>query len=827
TYQPTDLSALTAELASNFRSACERAGIRLTVDCPRMAESAYVDQEMWEKVVLNLLSNAFKFTLEGGISLRMREAGANFELQVSDTGIGIPPDSLPRMFERFHRVEDSRGRSHEGSGIGLALVNELVKLHGGSIAVQSELGKGSTFTVTIPKGVAHLPEGRVKAPRENASLTALRADAYVAEALGWLPGTENAPRPVSAQGAQRILVADDNGDLREYVRRLLAEHYDVQAVADGQAAIDAARTQRPDLVIADVMMPRLDGFGLIRALRADPGLRAIPVILLSARAGEEARVEGLGSGADDYLVKPFSSRELLVRVATLMKSAETHRRANDALAQFETLLNEAPLGVYVVDDAFRIAAVNPVALTAFGDYPDLIGRDFEEVMQRLWSRAFADELVLRFRHTLQTGEPYFVPESIEQRRDLKVTEYYEWQINRIPLPGGRQGVVCYFRDISRAVMAREALRESDSRKDEFLATLSHELRNPLAPLRSSLEILKLAGIQGPPGVALEIMERQVGHLVRLVEDLMDVSRITRGNVELRKEPVRLDVALRNAVEVNDPLIRARKHRLSITIPKEPIMLEADPMRLAQIFGNLVNNAAKYSESGGTIAVEARREEQEAVVVVSDRGDGIEPDQMPHLFKIFARGRGSDKRDQSGLGIGLALVRRLAEMHGGSVDAESEGRGKGSRFTVRLPVNAGQETAPVQFKPDTAVAASMRILVIDDNRDAAESLRMLLDHMGAEVSVARDGPEGLAAFATCRPHMVLLDIGMPGMDGYEVARRLRASPQEPRASIVALTGWGQNEDRGRAYEAGFDHHLVKPADFDVLQSLIASVQMDRN
>ena len=414
----------------------------------------------------------------------------------SDTGTGIPAESLPRMFERFHRVEDARGRSHEGSGIGLALVNELVKLHGGSIAVQSKLGEGTTFTVAIPKGSAHLPAERVKAPREAASSTASRAGAYVAEALGWLPETQTAPAPARPHGTQRILLADDNADLREYVRRLLAEHYDVHAVADGRAAIEAARARRPDLIISDVMMPRLDGFGLIRELRADPELRAIPVILLSARAGEEARVEGLGSGADDYLVKPFSSRELLVRVGTLMKSAEMHRRANEALAQFETLLNEAPLGVYLVDDEFRIAAVNPVALPVFGDIPDLIGRDFDEVIHVLWPKAYADEIVQLFRHTLETGEPHIVPERIEERLDRRVTEFYEWQINRIPLPGSRQGVVCYFRDISKSVMAREALREADSRKDEFLATLSHELRNPLAPLRSSLEVLKLAGTQG-------------------------------------------------------------------------------------------------------------------------------------------------------------------------------------------------------------------------------------------------------------------------------------------------------------------------------------------
>ena len=555
-YQTTDLAALTADLASNFRSACERAGLRLAVDCPTLAEAAYVDREMWEKIVLNLLSNAFKFTLEGAIEVSLRDAGGNFQLEVSDTGVGIPAQALARVFERFHRVEDARGRSHEGSGIGLALVQELVKLHGGHISVQSALGKGTTFTLTIPKGSAHLPKERVRTGEASPSPAGSRADSYVAEALGWLPGVQ---RPLQRNGSgPRVLLADDNADLRDYAHRLLAEHYEVEAVADGQAALEAARARPPELVISDVMMPRLDGFGLIRELHADPALGKIPVILLSARAGEEARVEGLDKGADDYLVKPFSARELLVRVGALLRSAEAHRMADAARAQFETLLNQAPLGVYLVDEDFRIAAINPVAAPVFGDIPDLVGRDFDEVIHRIWPKDYADEIVRTFRRVLESGEPHVVPERIEQRLDRGVTEYYEWQASRIPLPGGRKGVVCYFRDISKSVLAREALREADSRKDEFIATLAHELRNPLAPLRSSLDILKLGGVPLPPAdQALEIMDRQLSHLVRLVDDLMEVSRITRGSVELRKERVRLEVALRSAMEAEVVIRRIR------------------------------------------------------------------------------------------------------------------------------------------------------------------------------------------------------------------------------------------------------------------------------
>lgn len=825
-YEPTDLCTLTEDLASNFRSACERAGLRLVVQCGPIADPVHVDREMWEKVVLNLLSNAFKFTFAGEIAVRIRDAGGSVEMTVSDSGIGVPPDELPRMFERFHRVENARGRSHEGSGIGLALVNEIVKLHGGSIAVDSTPDHGTTFVVRIPKGTAHLPMERVRAAAGSvAKLSVTGADAYVAEALEWLPhATEAAP---VQQDLPRVLLADDNADLREYARRLLSEHYAVHAVADGQAALDAARELHPDLIVSDVMMPRLDGFGLIREVRADPQLRGIPIILLSARAGEESRIEGLDRGADDYLVKPFSARELLVRAGTLIRSAELRRRAEEARTQFETLLNEAPLGVFLIDEHFRIAAVNPIALPMIGESADLVGRDFESVVHAAWPTEAAAEILRRFRGTLATGEPHVVPEFIARRKDRQVLEYYEWRVNRIPLPGGRRGVVCYFRDISRSVLAREALREADSRKDEFLATLSHELRNPLAPLRSSLEIVRRVASAPPSAaIALEIMDRQLSHLVRLVDDLLEVSRITRGQVELRREQVRLDAAINSAIETSEPLIRGGNHRLIVSLPDEPLLLDADPVRLAQILANLLNNAAKYSDKGGQIEIAARRDGDDALVTIRDSGDGIAPEELGKLFQIFTRGERSARRNQSGLGIGLALVRRLTEMHGGRVDATSEGLGKGSCFSVRLPLNARKVAVARTRRREQASIASLGVLVVDDNRDAAESLAMLLSTTGADVHVAHDGPTALAEFELREPDVVLLDIGMPDMDGYEVARRLREFSSPQRVAIVALTGWGQDEDRQRVRDAGFDHHLVKPVDLASLQALLTELARAR-
>ena len=341
-YEPTDLASLTADLASVFRSTVERAGIRLIVDCPALSQPVYVDRDMWEKIVLNLLSNAFKFTLEGEIAVELKAAGEGVELSVRDTGVGITSEEMAHIFERFYRVQNARARTNEGTGIGLAFVQELVRFHGGWIKVESDPGAGTTFKVWIPFGNAHLPAERIQAARLQVS-TALGAEPYIEEALRWLPGREAAAETSdfpalqelsvarasekTATPVQRILLADDNADMREYVRRLLSENYEVEAVANGELALKSARERAPDLILADVMMPRMDGSSLLRELRGDETLKSTPVILISARAGEESRIEGLEWGADDYLVKPFSARELLARISSHLAMARIRRDA--------------------------------------------------------------------------------------------------------------------------------------------------------------------------------------------------------------------------------------------------------------------------------------------------------------------------------------------------------------------------------------------------------------------------------------------------------------------------------------------------------------------
>lgn len=387
-YEKTDLAAFTADVASGFRSAIERAGLRLIVDCPPLAEAVYLDREMWEKIVLNLLSNAFKFTFEGTIAIRLRQDATMAELSVADTGTGIPENELPHVFERFHRVPGARGRTYEGAGIGLALVQELVKLHGGSVRVESALGTGSVFTVSVPLGADHLPAERINAPRA-ASSTALRADAYVQEALRWLKAPVEATlRPVEsgskapAVQKERILLADDNADMRDYVRRILSDRYEVETVGHGEAALDAVRKQRPDLLLADIMMPRLDGLQLLQRLRADPETRTLPVILLSARAGEEARVGGLQAGADDYLIKPFSARELLARVESYLNLARARRSVSDELRETDERLRRMAAIIEFSDDAIISKDLNGVISTWNAGAERLFGYSAEEAIGR-------------------------------------------------------------------------------------------------------------------------------------------------------------------------------------------------------------------------------------------------------------------------------------------------------------------------------------------------------------------------------------------------------------------------------------------------------------
>lgn len=385
-------------------------------------------------------------------------------------------------------------------------------------------------------------------------------------------------------------------------------------------------------------------------------------------------------------------------------------------------------------------------------------------------------------------------------------------------------------DISDIKRMEEALRDADRRKDEFLATLAHELRNPLAPIHNSLQILKLPKVKEATfRQVTEMMERQVHHLVRLVDDLLDVSRVTRGKIEMRKEAVDLTTVIARAVETIQPLIAVHKHRLNISIPDDPFLLHADPVRLCQAVANLLTNAVKYTEPGGNIWLSAVQEFDHVVLTVRDSGIGISPEMLPHVFDLFFQVDHTTTKTQGGLGIGLTLVKNLIELHGGTVEAFSSGTGQGCEFVVRLPLMHGESrqsqvvgNGTLQDPPPGP--QNLRLLIVDDNRDAAISMAMLLRLRGYEVQVAHSGSAAFEVLETYLPDAVFLDIGMPGMDGFEAARRLRQQPRLKNLLLIALTGWGQQEDRRRTAEAGFDHHLVKPPKLESVEHVLAQLKM---
>ncbi|USX24889.1 ATP-binding protein [Oxalobacteraceae bacterium OTU3CINTB1] len=987
-YAPADLARLTANLASVFTAAMDKAGLAYHVDTPALAAPVYVDLDMWEKIVFNLLSNAFKFTLSGAVTVTLAPAadGRAARLTVRDTGSGIPAAELPRVFERFHRVEGVQGRSYEGTGIGLALIQELVRLHGGDIGVESEVGVGTAFHVDIPFGAAHLPPQYVVALPDRDDDARMGA-AFVEEALRWLPDEPAAPpagdatpalalapAPIAAARA-RILVADDNQDMRGYVRTLLEREYIVQTCADGEAAMEAILRDPPDLLLSDVMMPRLDGFGLMRRIREHPAVAGLPIILLSARAGQEAKIEGLEAGADDYLVKPFAANELLARIRNHIELARERRQATIALRQreeyFRSLVNASPAMIWTTDAHGHRDFLSQ-------RWSDYTGRSLQEDLGRGWlelihaddaarveeaysaafgkAAPFSVDYRLRNRHgafrwMIDAGAPRFDQDGkllghigtlvdVHERRLLQdrfanvtrasgigvwyadaplslmqpnaqlrkqfglptegpvtMAQFYlrvhhedrarvEGDFHSAMIEGvayddefrvaltvsstaaqatarwirmiawcqrteGKEGGVAHFDGVTLDVSDQKSgehelramtaeLSQANQAQREFLVTLAHELRNPLAPIRSGLEMMRAHDLARDEFERVRaMMERQVGHLVHLVDDLLDLARIARGKEVLVHSLVDLDQVVRGAVEISMPLMDAKAHRLLVSAPSNAPPVWLDAHRVAQVIGNLLNNAAKYTPDGGTIELMAVVEAGELTVTVRDNGVGIPAEALPTVFDMFTQVPGSEGQAQGGLGIGLNLVRRLVELHGGEVFAHSGGAGQGSAFTLRLPVTPSlaaetmaltapeAQPAPAVRRIDEASASSLRVLVVDDNVDAAETLTALLEFKGHTVGVAHDGPQALAAALSLLPQVVFLDIGLPGMSGYDVARELRATPALDGVTLIALTGWGTDADRLKTDAAGFDHHLTKPVSFDEILRMLTELERKRN
>ena len=763
-FEPIELSGLTAELASVFRSAIERAGLELAVDCPPLPQRLYVDKDMWEKIVLNLLSNAVKHTFEGCIRVSIRWCTDHAELVVEDSGVGIPESELPHLFDRFHRVKGAKSRTHEGTGIGLALVQELVREHGGLIQVQSREGQGSTFTVTVKVGSAHLPRDRV---REQASLTSTttQAAAYVQEALHWIPEEASFLTPANSQierGAigivtsrsqtilanrPRILWADDNADMRDYVGRLLAEHYEVTAVGDGRAALAAARVAPPDLVLSDVMMPNLDGFGLLRELRADERTRTVPVILLSARAGEESAVEGLQAGADDYLVKPFSARELLARVRTHLELTRLRREWTSELER--------------------------------------------QVRER------TAELL----HTCQDLEVEIADRQAAEEK-LRTTQQAAMEQERLRVLGQMASGIAH--DINNAIspiaLYTESLLESEDlspRARGYLQTTQRAIEDVAATIAGMREFYR---------------KRESGSMlvpVRLNPLVQQVVELTRARWS--DMPQQRGVVITTTTEL---------------APVLPAVLGVES-EIREALTNLIFNAVDAMPHGGTLCLRTRVQEAPASIAaaasryvsmeVADTGLGMSEDTRRRCLEPFFTTKG-----ERGTGLGLAMVYGMAERHGVQLVVEST-VGQGTTVRLIFPVLNSTDTQNAQTVSLPDRLSPLRLLIVDDDPLILQSLADTLVSDGHMVVKATSGADAIEAFSTARARgvpfeAIITDLGMPHMDGGRVASAVKAlSPSTP---VILFTGWARGPDN-EVDALHVDRVLGKPPKLRELREALAS------
>ncbi len=829
-FVPVDLPRLTEDLVAVFRSAAERAGLDLAVEMDAMPAPVGVDADMYEKIVANLLSNAIKFTPAGRITVALRDRGDSVALSVTDTGIGVSKAELPRLFERFHRIEGAWSRTQEGSGIGLALLRDLVMLHDGSVAAHSAPGEGTTITVLLPKtrpAPATQEDALEDADETVPGSLAGHGVALAEEAAGWSRSGDETLLAQTAFGAlegaeasaERLLVVDDNADMRVYLTRLLGRRWQVRAVSDGAEALEAvAQHPPPDLIVSDVMMPRVDGFALIAALRAVPATRSIPVLLVSARAGEEARIESLRAGADDYVVKPFSARELMARIeAQLLKArlASVERVQADRLAE---VFEQAPVGIAVVrGPEHRFEFANDAYLALIDRRP-VVGLPIREALPELANQGIYELL----DGVYESGEVYHARSRrlwVEDASGTLRERFFDFVYQPTLGADGRPtGVAAVVYDVSALTEARREADRANRAKDEFLAMLGHELRNPLAPIVTVLHVLRRSGSNAfKPERA--ILERQVDHLVRLVDDLLDVSRIASGKVELRHARMDLRDAVGVSLEAVSSEFERHRHQVHADTGIEPLWVQADAARISQVISNLLVNAAKYTPAGGVIRVVARRDGGHVELCVIDNGIGISAEMLPQVFDLFMQERQAVDRAGGGLGLGLAIVRSLVQAHGGEVFAASDGAGKGSEFRFVLPYAAQAGPSPEGSSPAaTPIRGRRRVLVVDDNADAAESLAQALELHGLETRVAPDGPRALDIAETFQPEIGILDIGLPVMDGHELARQLKSRRRDIR--LLALTGYGGHADDTRSSE-WFEARLLKPVDLQALVALLAA------
>lgn len=862
-YQETDLAEFTVDLVSSFRSAVETAGMTLAVDCPPLPEPVFVDPDMWEKIVLNLLSNAFKHTFEGGIRVSLRWGGDHVELEVADSGVGISEEEIPHLFERFHRVSGAKSRSHEGTGIGLALIKELAALHGGSVRVESEIGKGSRFFVTVKTGRQHLQEETIsRAPAaEKYSKDRMR---YAEEASQWI-SPRIAPTPASTEeegDRPRILWADDNADMRNYVTRLLAKHYKVTAVANGAEALASALQDPPDLILTDIMMPVLDGYGLLRQIRADERTRQIPVIFLSARAGQEESISGLEEGADDYLIKPFVAQELLARILTHLKMSRLRREwsaehervkvlkdSEGALLESEMRLRHALKAANAgtwewelksnrniwSDDLYRLFGLVPHSCEPSFDawlnsvHPEDRATVHKNVIES--ASKFA-ELNVEWRVNdgsgdcrwlLSRGGPMFDSEGHPSKYLGVVIDISDRKRVEADLEEHRNHlaelVASRTAELNLAKLAAEAANQS---KSAFLANMSHEIRTPMNAIVGLSHLLQRSNPTPQQRERLEKIDSAGRHLLSIIDDILDISKIEANRLELETTDFHLSAILDNVKSIISEQAKRKGLTIEVDPDSVPVWLRGDPTRLRQALLNYAGNAVKFTERGGIILraelVEAKGQELVVRFEVEDTGIGIAEDKLSTLFRSFEQGDVTTTRRYGGTGLGLAITRRLAALMGGEVGVKSTpGVGSTFWFTAKLSRGHGVFASEQSIQIASAEAelralhGNARLLFAEDNEINREVALELLHSVGLTADVARNGREAVEMSRSNQYDLILMDVQMPDMDGIEATRSILSMPQHSSVPIIAMTANVFEEDRRVCEDAGMRDFIGKPVD----------------
>lgn len=900
-FEPTDLSQLTANLVSLFRSIVEKAGLVLIVETPVLKEPIYVDRELWEKIIFNLLSNAFKFTLKGHIRIALTQQDKHIEVCVEDTGVGIPDSELLRLFERFHRIENTQGRSYEGTGIGLALVQELVTLHGGKIQVTSQLGQGSRFIVTLPWGKDHLPKESLGQHRDTYQPGRL-GTTYVEEAARWLPDSSPASalnmKPLLKIGSQpslfpvvsrlpggstaRLLVADDNADMRQYIKSLLEPYWQVEVVADGEAALQAVSSNYPpDLVLSDVMMPKLDGFGLLKVLREDAKTQALPVILLSARAGEEAKIEGLQAGADDYLVKPFSARELLARVeahlkithirkAAFQREQELLHQAKTAKADLEEVMLNLTAGFVLLNRQWQYLYVNHQTEQFFGkSKEDLLGHTLWDIFPDIRGTTLERDL----RTAMDTSQSALI--------EFFYSPHNRWYENHVyPHP---DGLSIFSNDITsrkRLEQDREQalelaqqhqqqrLQDAETyrcKQADFIDTLCHELRNPLNGVYGSIalvqdylktlnaELVAQQVVWEP--AAWETLETVLGQITEcvkaveqcsqqqkvIVDDVLDLSKLEANKVDLNPKPFSLNEHITKLMQIFTAQFQQRNLQMILELP-EDLWLKADPYRLSQILTNLVSNAVKFTKAG-FIRIHAALEPQAEglvwlVIRVEDSGIGMNEEEMARLFQRFTQANRRTALEYGGSGLGLVITKKLVEIMDGTIQVSSR-KGQGTCFTVSVHVNTLTDVEKQQAqheqnldKTPLSLSSKLRhktLLVVEDNVINQRILMGYLKPYGCACELASNGAEALEKYQSLLPDIILMDIEMPVMNGLEATQKIRdlEKAMKRHTPIIGLSGNVRKEQIDMAMQTGMDDYLTKPYQRRALCTLLGKYSQPRS